>query len=271
MNKLFKIILPVLIIFFGYKILGVALGTVVLTAVIASAFEINKTSIYVFVAKLGYNKDNERMFNLFERAYRTGKMTPEQKLYYGYICMREGRLDTAEKMFGAVLAYKQTPQIRAQARLNSALLIWKRGNLNEALEITEGVFKNYKTTVSYGNLGFLLLESGDLQKALEFNKEAYEYNGKNDVIADNLAQTYFQLGEYDKSREIYDKIMTHKITSPTFSYNIAKTLSKTGDTELAIEYLKNALDMNFSGVASVDRETVEEFLHELKMIKTVKN
>lgn len=264
MNTFFKIIFPAFIVFLGYKFFGNILGTVVLVAVLASVFEINKTGIYVLFAKLSYLKNNERMFNFFERAYQTGKMTPEQKLYYGYMCMREGRMEKAEKMFGTVLAYKQKPEIMSQARLNNALVLWKKGNLKEAIEVTEEVFKDYKTTVVYGNLGFLLLESGDFKKALEFNKEAYEYNGENDVIADNLAQTYYKMGDYEKSREIYDKVIKHKLTSPTLCYNIAKTLSKTGETELAVTYLKNALNMHFAGVASVDKETVEKLLDELE-------
>ena len=264
MKTLFRIILPALIVFFGYRLFGAYLGTILLIAVLAVVFVIYRADIYVIIAKLSYLKNNEKMFNFFEKAYQTGKMSPEQKLLYGYMCMREGRLTKAEKMFSAVLSYKQKPEIKAQAKLNSALLMWKKGNLEEALETTEEVFENYKTTVSYGNLGFLLLEKGDLNKALEFNKEAYAYNDQNDVIIDNLAQTYFLMGEYEKSRDTYEKMLSHNITSPTLCYNLAKTLSKTGDKDLATDYLKKALNMHFAGVATVEKDAVESFLDELE-------
>ncbi|MBO4897487.1 MAG: tetratricopeptide repeat protein [Clostridia bacterium] len=263
-NNWFKILLPAVVVFFSYRIFGLLWGTLILLALVAFMLVINKAGIYYLIAIQNYPKNIDKMFEYFEKSYQTGKMSPGQKLDYGYRALREGRLEKAEKMFGAVLAYKQDPVITAKAKLNNALLLWKKGNAKEAIEITEEVFENYKTTLVYGNLGFLYYESGDLEKALRFNKEAYEYNGDNAVIADNLAQTYYKMGEPDKSREIYEKFRDTNIESPTLYYNMAKTFAETGDKELAITYLKDALNMRFAGVATVQKETVEQYLNELE-------
>lgn len=264
MKTLLRILLPALVVYFGYTRFGIVPGTIIMLAVFAVMYIIYRVEIYMIFAKLNYMKNNDKTFDYLEKAYRTGRMTNEQKLYYGYMCLREGRLEKAEKMINAVLAFKLDPKVKSQAKLNYALLLWKKGNTEEAVKMTEEVFEDYKTTIVYGNLGFLYLESGDLDRALEFNKEAYEYNEDNEVIADNLAQVYYKLGEYDKSREIYNRFIDKKITSPTFLYNISKTLVKTGDKELAIKFLKEALGLHFAGVASVEKETVENYLKELE-------
>ncbi len=43
--------------------------------------------------------------------------------------------------------------------------------------------------------------SGDYEKALAFNKEAYDYNSDDNIIVDNLADTYSLMGEYKEAEK----------------------------------------------------------------------
>lgn len=264
MKKILNIILVCVLIYFAFSMGGIIIGAAAVVA--AAAFYIYKSlpSLYVTMARANYQKNNEKMFALFEKAYKTGRMSPDDKTNYGYMCMREGRLERAEQMFNAVLAYKHDAGILARARTSYALLLWKKGELDEALELMEEVFEVYKSTVVYGNYGYLLLLKGDLHKALQINLEAFDYDDTNDIIADNLAQNYYLLGDYEKSMELYKDIMERSPQFPIPYYNCAKTLYAMGMKEEAAEKLRTALGFPFSSVAAIEKETVAGFLNKIE-------
>jgi len=131
----------------------------------------------------------------------------------------------------------------------------------------EEVFATYKTTTVYGSLGYLMLLKGDLEKALAFNQEAYEYNDNNSVIVDNLALNYYLLGELDKAEEIYEKLMTKNPTYPEAYYNYGLTLEAKNKIDKALEVMEKALDFKFSFLSNVSREEVENKIQELKAKK----
>ena len=263
-KNLFKVVFPIIAVFAVFHFFGFLIGLIFFVLLLACLIYSNLPDLYLYLGKYFYLNDNNKAFSFFEKAYNTNRLKPEGKLYYAYICMREGNLDKAERVFNAVLAFKRDPEIMAQARLNYALLLWKKGNLDEALEITEKVYETYKSSVMYGNYGYLLLMKGDLQKALKINLEAYEYNDTNGVICDNLGQNYYLLGEYEKSREIFEKLMELKPQFPIPYYNYAKTLYALGDKAEAVEKLKFALECPFSAVAEISKDEVEALLYKIE-------
>lgn len=260
LRQLSGILLPLLIIVLAFMSGGALIGFIAFAIMLIYSLHKYLPSIYMTLGKYNYLKNNDKMFDYFEKAYKTGRLSADQKLYYAYMAMREGRMDKAERLFNAVLSYKQEPDLMARARLNYGLFLWKKGNLDEAIELTEKVFKDYKSSVSYGNYGYLLMMKGDLQKALEVNLEAYDYNDSNAVIADNLGQNYYLLGQYEKSREIYEKLMQSNPQFPIPYFNFAKTLYALGEKEAASDKLKQALQYPFSAVAEISRDEVENML-----------
>ncbi|MBQ7718354.1 MAG: tetratricopeptide repeat protein [Clostridia bacterium] len=265
MKKFFSnVFLPVAVIVLVYMYCGLLLGLIASAALIIFWIYRYLPTIYMSLGHSYYLKDNDKMFDYFEKAYNTGRLTAEQKLNYAYMAMREGRMEKAERLFNAVLAYKQKPDLMARARLNYALFLWKSGNLDEALELTEEVFKDYKSSLSYGNYGYLLMMKGDLDKALEINLEAYEYNDANAVIADNLGQNYYLLGRYEESREIFEKLIASKPQFPIPYYNYAKTLYALGEKTEALENLNTALQYPFSSVAELSRDEVENMIAKIE-------
>lgn len=259
LKKLFGILIPTLLIILAFKY-NFQLGLGVL--VIAAVYMIYEflPDFYVYAARYNYGKNNAKMFELLEKAYKTGRLKADYKNYYAYMCLRENKLDKAEQLFNAVLSYKQPDDVKARCKLNYALLLWKKGENREALQMTEEVFEKYKSVVSYCNYGFLLIENGEFQKALEVNLEAYKYDSSNDIIADNLAQTYYMLGKYEESEKYYKEIEARAPKSPTPYYNYAKTLYALGKKEEAAEKLRRALEFPFTGIATVSVTDVEKML-----------
>ena len=260
MKLLIKFILPFAIAFLAFRYGGVLIGFASIVLMILYFIAKNRTEIAIYRAKYYYLKDNEKMFNILEKTYKTGLMTADHKIYYGYMCMREGRYDQAERLFNAAMTLQKDKGALARAKTNMALLLWKKGQIDEAVEMMAEVYENYKSTVVYGNYGYLLLEKGDLQKALEINLAGYEYDDTNDVICDNLVQNYYMLGRYEESLKYAKEMIGRNPAFPIPYYNYAKTLIATGEKEKACEMLKKALDLPFTGVAAVKKEDVENLL-----------
>lgn len=260
LKSLFNFLLPLALIVFAFWSGDILTGFLVSAAVIVFMITKNLPDIYVIFARLNYQKNTPKMFDYFEKAYKTGRMKPDHRIYYGYICMREGNLQKAEEMLDSVLAHKQKPDVWARAKTNYAILMWKKGNIDDAIKTIEEVYPEYKSTVVYADYGYLLLLKGELERALKINLEAREYNDTDDIIADNLGQNYYLLGEYEKSREIYLEIMRRAPKFPIPYYNYAKTLYALGEKEEALEKLNTALQYPFSSLAAISREEVEAFM-----------
>lgn len=263
MARLIKFLLPVAIIYIAFKF-NILAGFAAILIIFAYLWYKNLPEIYILRSKQLYLKDTDKMFELLEKAYKTGRMLPDHKIYYGYMCMREGRYEDAERLYNAATLFQKDPGVLARAKTNIALLMWKKGNIDEAIELMAEVYENYKSTVVYGNYGYLLLEKKDLQKALEINLAGYEYDDTSDLIADNLVQNYYMLGNFEESKKYAEEVMGRNPQFPMPYYNYAKTLIALGDKEKAKEMLEKALEYPFSGVAAITKEDVLDLLEEIK-------
>ena len=116
----------------------------------------------------------------------------------------------------------------------------------------------------YGNLGYFYILQGEIEKALELNKEAYDFSSDDAIILDNLAFSYYLSGNIDKAEEIYIKM--HEQKKPAFPegyYNYGLVALKKGDKEKAKELFEKALLQKFSYLSDLTRETVENALKNL--------
>jgi len=263
LGSLLKLIFPFIIIYFAFKMGGWIIGFASIIIILAYLFYKNLPEIYIMRSKYLYLKDTDKMFALLEKAYKTGRMLPDHKIYYGYMCMREGRYADAERLYNAATLFQKDPGVIARAKTNMALLMWKKGDIDEAVKTMGEVYENYKSTVVYGNYGYLLLEKNEPEKALEVNLAGYDYDNTSDLIGDNLAQNYYMLGDYEESRKYAEEVIERKPQFPMPYYNYAKTLAALGEKEKACEMLNEALKYPFSGVAAITKEDVEKLLIEL--------
>ncbi len=145
--------------------------------------------------------------------------------------------------------------------------MWKQGNLADAIEeMEEIVADGYKNTQIYQNLGILYNLSNDLEKALAFNKEAYEYNSDDHIIIDNLADCYAIRGEYEQAAEIYENLMKEE-PEPRFPeayYGYGKVLIALGKREEGVAMIEKSLTKPFSFLSIRPKEEIEALLDEYK-------
>jgi len=260
MQKFASIILPFIIVWFAFSKGGLQLGFLVSLALIIINIVIYLPNIYVSLANFNYKKNNQKTFQYLEKAYKTGKMKPKHILYYSYLCLRECKTDKAERLLNVIFAHKRSPEIYNQARINLSILLWKQNKLDGAIALLEDTIKEYKSSIIYGNLGYFLILKGEYKKALDFNLEAYDYNQEDAVISDNLAQSYYYMGLYQKSEEIYEELMKKNPQFPIPHYNYAKTLYAQGKKEKAAEQARLALSFPFTNLIDITPDDVLRFL-----------
>lgn len=124
------------------------------------------------------------------------------------------------------------------------------------------VHNKLKNTRTYALLGYLLIEAGDLDKALAFNLEAYDYDDTDAELIDNLAQTYYRLGDKENALK-YFKLAEENPDQISTLYHLGCLYQEKGDLEGAREMFNRALERDISAISSISRSQIEERLASL--------
>ncbi|MEG1441749.1 MAG: hypothetical protein RSB38_01175 [Oscillospiraceae bacterium] len=232
-------------------------------------FVVQRGNIVAMFAKRKYAKaDYPGSLKIFKIADKVGNMSVSNKLLYGYNCLRCGNVTDARTNLNlARMLAKRGSAERFKIKSLLALVEWKDGNLNEAIEMYEEILADdYKNTNVYQNLGILYNLSDQKEKALAFNLEASEYNDDDSIIMDNLADAYFINGDYEKSCETYEKL--HALDPPPkfpeAFYGYGRVLIKLGDTTKGLELIKESLDKKYSFLSIRQRDEIEKMYEELQ-------
>lgn len=260
--KYFLLPLTAIIILFR---LGILFGILGIIAYFALVWFLFKPSYYRYQGTAAYSKgDIDTALVFFKMAVDTKRASHNTITSYGYLLLKAGRVEEAEAVLEKELAAKRSREEMLHTKSNLALVIWKKGDLDAAINMMEEIMKEYKNTSIYGSLGYLYILKGDLEKALQFNLEAYDYNSENTIIMDNLGQNYYLLGDNDKSAEIYEKLMTLNPSFPEAYYNYGLVLERNNEKEKALEIMKKSLDFKFTYLSTVEKEVIEKHIAELE-------
>ena len=117
------------------------------------------------------------------------------------------------------------------------------------------ITQKFESTNIYVSFGTVLTYSNDLNKALELNKghistiPAARYK-------DNLAYTYFLIGDTDRAKRMYDELLDEPLNFPEAYYNAAMVSSSQGQYDEAVRLMKQALSKQFNGLTAVTREEI---------------
>ena len=240
-----------------------ALGLLVII-IVALIWKRRASILTQLAAQAYYVKGNaEKGEKLYQMAYKTGLMTPDCKISYSSFCLRENKFEKGRRLLNEIINSSRTTQAdKLNAKHNLSVLIWKEGNLDEAISILELVHKEIPATNTYGTLGVLYLERAKRDNAygevLDFMLEAYDYNESDKTIADNLGELYMHMGEFEKSKEIYSILLENEMITPMPYYNYGLVLKALGDTDGAKANFEKALTCRFTSVMTVTREMVQQ-------------
>ena len=111
-------------------------------------------------------------------------------------------LDDNEDLHYFELAYKTKNTIKSAHNL-SWYLYFEWGEQSRAIEIQkECVESNPKTFYPYYQLGYMLLDQKQFKEAIPFLEKANQIENQRD-ITHNLGYCYFQLEQFEKSRDLF--------------------------------------------------------------------
>ncbi len=261
-----KYILFGIIVFLCYGY-GNLIGTSALIIAILYTVYLNYPA---FIAIKGNKEINNRNLELgyenYKKAYKTNRASADICLTYGVLALRCGKPDEAVTTFnGLILNPKIKLNIKNQAKQYRTLAFYKLGQVEDALEEAEEIFDKYKNTTSYGLICYLKLATNQpIADILPLCKEAYEYNSDDRDIVDNLAYAYIKNNEYEKAKELVDKMLEDYPTFTEAYYHGAIVYSKLGDTKKAKELL-NMIEENCTStyLTTVSDEDIDNLKNSL--------
>lgn len=231
------------------------LKAILIIAAIFILLMIKYWNFFLFVIGLQALKKEqyERAVKYIRTAARSG-MKPKHKLTCGYVLLTRGLIEEADAILKPLLEIREKKFSHEEARIYYSLLQWQRGELDSAVEALEALKEEgYTTTILYTNLGFYLIEQGELQKAMKLNLEAHEYNDSSKGIMDNLGLSYMKLGEWEKAVPLYEKLMGDSPSFPEAYYHQALIFQHTGEKERALKALDDGLKLNFTQISTVQK------------------
>ena len=221
----------------------------------------NRSNIIASAARYRYGMGNtESALKMYRFAEKFGKLKFEHRVMRAYLTLKEGDIEEANKLFNLIGMDRLTPEQRAKLKESHALVMWKMGEVQDAIEMLEFVHKNYVSTTTYGSLGYMYAYSGDLEKALKYNLEAYEYNSSDAIIADNLAYTYLRLKDFENAEEYYNELFALDPKFPEGYFEYGKYLVSKGKKEEGLELVRKALGCRFSFLSMITRRDILDYL-----------
>ncbi len=228
------------------------------------------TGIKVRSALLKQQKgDIDEAMRQYAALYQEGVIQAAYILPYTVLLLRKGGEDNyalvREMLKKAEKAPDMTAERRQQLHLNYAVASWKLGEMDKAISLLEASHRKAPCGNTYGALGFLYVEKGDVDKALAYNLEALDYDDEDPITLDNLAQTYYRLvGDKEKAKVYFEKAHAIKPGQIDTLYFLSRYDLDAGDTKAAIEKLETALEGRFSPLNYVTKEQLESELAQLK-------
>lgn len=261
------IICAVILVALVYKF-SLLLGLGLTALILAYAIYANIPAFYELKGNKAYQAgDFGEAKRQYKKAYDTGRTKINSKVNYAYILLRTGDSDEAEDVLNRIIRTKGVkPEQKNKARQQRCMVYYKQGRLDEALEEAYDIFDNgnYKNTTLYGMLGYFKYLTDDADEALRFCLEAYEYNSDDRDITDNLSLCYYKKGEYEKAKELSDKIISENPQFVEAYYHGAQIAVKCGNYETAKEYLEKIPGCRWSNMTTVSRKEVDELTKEVE-------
>ena len=264
--KFISILVAAIAIYFAYKF-SLWLGIAVTAAVIIYAIYAIMPALYEIQANKAYQAgDFNKSRDWYKKAVDTNRAKINTKTSYAYILMRTGDIDLAETVLNGIIRTKGVkPAEKNYAKQQRCMVYFKQGKLDEAIEEANEIFDdgNYKNTTLYGMLGYFKYLTEPVEDALKFCLEAYEYNSDDRDITDNLSLCYYKKGDYEKAKELSDKIISQNPQFVEAYYHGAQIAVKCGEYEKAKEYLEKIPDCRWSNMTTVTHEEVEKLIEEV--------
>lgn len=259
----FFVVLAVVIAGFMYK---TSVGFIAILFAIIFLIYNGRAKMYFATANMHASKGNEEMSQMaLKKAYETAPDNVTIANSYGYALLKRGNIEEADAIFTKIAS---SPSLKTQDKidveLNRSIVLWKNGKQDESIAHAEQLHDNHKNTIIYGTLGYYYILQGDLERALEFNQEAYQYNENNNAIIDNLALTYYMLGQYEEAFPLFEKLVDRNPKFREAYYNAGQSYEQRGDWDKAYELYREAIQHKPALISHVTLKEIEAKVSQLE-------
>lgn len=254
-------------LFLAFRFVGVAGGVALLVVFIVYRVWKGRATAYYRAARRCFDDgDMDGVRNNIKKVVQAEPSNSVLLASCGFMLLKMGLPVEAERMMMTSENVASTSEEKYNAQTIRSLILWKKGKIEDAIEVLENVLKNYKTTAAYSTMGYFYIELGDKERALEFNKEAYEYNSGNQVIQDNYGTALFMAGNLEESKKIYESLIEANPAFPDAWYNYGRMLEAENMPDLALEMYRAASCKKFWYTSTITREEVDDKIKELENI-----
>lgn len=230
----------------------------------------SKISRFITAYKAGVaicKKDYDKALSIYEKACK--KDIPDQDIVIKYadLAIYCGKKDLCEQVLNMIDYFDiDDPLLKNAYRRTEGLLVWKKGDINKAIDIYKELLSEGEHSTVYETLGYLLIVAKRYDEALKTNEAAYEYNKDNNVIMDNLAESYYYTNQKDKAKELYELMFSKDEKSiPNFAesyYYYGLILKEENNTDEANKYFKKGLEMRESYLSTLKKGMIEKEITE---------
>lgn len=268
--KKMDLFLEIVIVFLIFTTIFLAknylVGSLLLVAYLAYKYFTKRAVITAYKAAVAFNsKKYDEALELYEKANNMSTTNANIKLRYAYVALYCGKIELCKNLLDSLNYSKLDDQkLKVSYKQTEGLYLWKTGDTKQAIEIYKTLHEEFEHTAVYETLGYLFIIDKDFGNALEYNLKAFEYDSDSNVIADNLAQTYYFLGNISKAKEIYTEMFNKEDgKKPTFSeafYYYGLILKDEGNIDDAKYYLDKALDQRESTLSALKHNRIREVL-----------
>lgn len=205
-----------------------------------------------------------KAMRLYPIALANGCKNHNIYLTYGMLKLNNKEYEEAKKLFEWVINNKPKDKFLSSAKSNLSIVYWKEGNLDKAIEIARGLLKDFKTTNVYVNLGYYLMQKGDMEEALRINEEGLEFNSDSAGVLDNLGQIYMLKGEMEKAGDYFIKAAEKGGTIADICFDYGTYLERTGRIEEALEQYEKALKCEIKHINTITENQVKDRIEAIK-------
>lgn len=202
--------------------------------------ELTELSVREFLAKIYEQTGNsKKAIDEYDMITKIRDQDYDSLYKAGLVCYNYGEWVQAQKYFSLAVAQNDSnPQLLYML----SFCFYKIRSYHAAQQQIEKAIALDNTNPEYHLLlGEILSSSRDFQNAIKELEIAYESNeiSDKDAISLNLANSYYELGNYSKAREYYGQVLTkeniasEKVVDERYRY--AETLVKNKQFEAAVK------------------------------------
>lgn len=217
---------------------------------------------------------------LYDEAVRQGNRAPNILQAYTLLLMREGEFEKARELMEEMSRQKGLSDGDwFQLRIQYSIYLWHAGQLDRAIETIGRAAAHSMNGSIYGTLGMYWVDkarqTGEFGPALEFNRQAMDYDDEDAATLDNMAQLYEAMAaaEQDGEKaaacraqalEYYQKAHAQKPRQITTIYYLARMLHQNGDDAGARKLLETRDTLYISAICPVTREMIDALAAEVE-------